>query len=120
MSQKSWWDTIDGIAANQLGNYFILYPNKIVEVTNKWMDSENFWLQRCCLLFQLKYRDKTNENLLANLILQLTDSKEFFITKSIGWSLRQYSKFNPEWVRDFVNNNTLQPLSRREALRLIQ
>jgi len=34
--------------------------------------------------------------------------------------LRQYSRTNPDWVRDFANNTNLANLSRKEALRLIK
>ncbi|MFK5854821.1 MAG: DNA alkylation repair protein, partial [Bacteroidota bacterium] len=52
---KSWWDTIDFIANNLLGTYFTNYPEEIISTTNRWMKSDNIWLQRSCLLFQLKY-----------------------------------------------------------------
>ena len=119
ITQKSWWDTVDFIAATLVGNYFKKYPEMIIPITDKWMDSQNIWLQRSCLIFQLKYKTEVNTNLLASYIIPLSASKEFFIAKAIGWSLRQYSKFDPEWVMDFVNGNPLQPLSKREALRLI-
>ena len=40
---------------------------------------------------------------------------EFFIQKAIGWSLRQYSKFQPEAVRDFLHDSDLKGLARKEA-----
>ena len=84
------------------------------------MNSGNIWLQRTSLIFQLRYRHQTDTDLLSKNINQLIGSKEFFINKAIGWSLRQYSKFNPEWVEKFVNNNPkLSGLSRREALKII-
>ena len=30
---------------------------------------------------------------------------EFFINKSIGWALRDYSKTNPAWVETFIEKN---------------
>jgi hypothetical protein len=33
--------------------------------------------------------------------------------------LRDYSRFNPNGVQDYVNSTQLKPLSQREALRLI-
>lgn len=48
---KSWWDTVDTIAANLVGSYFKQYPDSIEGLTNKWMKSDNMWLQRTCLLF---------------------------------------------------------------------
>ena len=81
------------------------------------MDSGNFWLQRSCLLFQLKYKQATDEKLLFELCTQLSSEKEFFIRKAIGWALRQYARTAPERVRNFVVKTDLQPLSRKEALK---
>jgi 3-methyladenine DNA glycosylase AlkD len=116
---KSWWDTVDGLAAWVMGNYFIKYPYKVESITRKWMDSGNIWLQRTSLLFQLRYKEKTNENLLFNYINELSGSKEFFIQKAIGWALREYSKTYPEKVNEFVKLHKLAPLSTREALKII-
>ena len=116
---KSWWDTVDFIASTLVGDYFKLFPDMIENVTRRWMKSGNIWLQRTCLIFQLKYKDDVDTELLTSFIKELYVSKEFFIAKAIGWSLREYSKRNPEWVLDFVQKNTLQPLSKREAIRRI-
>ncbi len=116
---KSWWDTIDFISPSLVGVLFKTYPELIIPVTNKWMDSGNIWLQRSCILFQLKYKEEVNLELLYKFINQLKDSKEFFIKKSIGWSLRQYSKFNPDEVERYVNSTELQPLSVREAMKYV-
>ena len=114
---KSWWDTVDFIASNLVGPYFTSFPDKIPKLTERWMASGNMWLQRTCLLFQLKYRDRTDQELLAGFILRLKDSREFFLRKAIGWSLREYSKTNPEFVRSFVSGQQLSGLSEREALK---
>jgi len=34
--------------------------------------------------------------------------------------LREYAKTNPEWVRDYVEQHVLMPLSRREALKRLE
>ncbi len=117
---KSWWDTVDFIAVNLVGNYFKLFPDKRKIIIRRWMKSENIWLQRTCLIFQLKYKDETDTKILSDCIEKLLSSKEFFICKAIGWALRQYAKTNPDWVREFVKNHPkLSNLSRREALRLL-
>lgn len=46
--------------------------------------------------------------------------KEIFIIKTIGWILREYSKTNPEWVIAFTEKTALNPLSKKEALRLVR
>jgi 3-methyladenine DNA glycosylase AlkD len=116
---RSWWDTVDYIASNLVGPWMSVYPERAKELTESWLNSGNLWLQRTVLLFQLKYRDKTDEQLLFRAIRQLAGSREFFIRKAIGWALREYSKTRPERVAAFVEDNPLSPLSRREALKVI-
>lgn len=116
---KSWWDSVDGLAAWTCGAYFKLFPGQIKSVTTKWMQSGNFWLQRSCLLFQLSYKKSTDTELLESFIGRLCNEKEFFIRKAIGWILREYSKSNPEWVRELVGRQKLSPLSYKEATKYI-
>jgi 3-methyladenine DNA glycosylase AlkD len=117
---KSWWDSVDFLASNLVGPYLMKYPERITELTGEWMRSENIWLQRTCVLFQLKYRDQTDTVLLSSFIEQLKGSKEFFIRKAIGWALREYSKTNPEFVKSFVADQKLSGLSEREALKWLK
>lgn len=117
---KSWWDTVDFIANKLIGQYFKVYPEQKVKYVHKWLESNNIWLQRSALLFQLKYKKDLDHDLLSSTINSLLNSKEFFINKAIGWVLREYSRTNPNWVIDFVNKTELSPLSKKEALRLIK
>lgn len=116
IKNKSWWDTVDFIAANLVGVYFKKYPELIEVTTNSWMNTNNIWLQRTCLLFQLKYRNMLDTRLLDGFVSKLNNSNEFFIQKAIGWILREYSKTDAQYVIDYVTNNKLAPLSKREAL----
>jgi 3-methyladenine DNA glycosylase AlkD len=119
ISTKSWWDTVDYIAANLVGAHFKHFPHLIPVYTEKWMKSGNLWLQRSALLFQLKYRNSTDTNLMFSLIKQLSGEKDFFIRKAIGWALRQYSKTDPEAVIFFVETHALSGLSQKEAMKVI-
>lgn len=112
---KSWWDTVDGLAAWVCGTYFRMHPSQIPGLMQKWMNSQNMWLQRTCLLFQLKYKKDTDTELLQRLILDLADHPDFFIRKAIGWVLREYSKTDAYWVRMFLERNTVSNLSRKEG-----
>lgn len=116
---KSWWDTIDFIATKLMAAYFVKYPEKREHFVDKWLSSNNIWLQRSALLFQLKYKENLDTKLLSSTIENLLGSKEFFINKAIGWVLREYSRINPKWVSDYVDVTSLSNLSRREALRLM-
>ena len=119
ITNKSWWDSVDAIASNFLGKNCQLFPDAGSELIEEWRFSDNLWLQRSCLIFQLKYKEKVNFTLLKSLIVQFQMDKEFFIQKAIGWSLRQYSKSEPEAVRKFVEEIQLKGLAKREAIKYI-
>lgn len=117
---KPWWDTVDGLATNIVGYLFGTYPSLQAEYAMKWNHSDNIWLNRSAILFQLRYKQKTNETLLYNFILNHASSSEFFIQKAIGWALREYSKTDAASVMEFIHNNDLKPLSKREGLRWLK
>ncbi len=116
---KPWWDTIDFLSPKILGKYFKLFPDEIEKNTQKWISSNNIWLQRSAILFQLKYKETLNTDLLTRIILPLSNTNEFFVNKAIGWVLREYGKTNKDWVFYFVKKNKLSNLSSREALKHI-
>ena len=99
---KSWWDTVDGIAGWLVGPLFKKYPDLISPKTTQWMNSENIWLQRSCLLYQLSYKKNTDTEILFHFIEELSGESSFWIRKAIGWVLREYSKTNPAAVLKFV------------------
>lgn len=117
---KSWWDTVDVIAKKLIGSYFKIFPAQIKPFTDRWLASDNIWLQRTCLLFQLAYKEKTDQALLFNLCCSLQTSQEFFIQKGMGWALREYSKTNPSAVEKFIKVTKLPTLTIRESLKIIK
>ena len=120
LTNKSWWDSVDILASNILSKYHLQFPENQAEWLEDWRASENFWLRRSCLIYQLKYRDNTDFELLKSLIIENLHDKEFFIQKAIGWTLRQYGKFQPELVVEFVEQENIEGLAKREALKLIK
>ena len=111
---KSWWDTVD-LLAGVAGDIILRHDEMKDKVVAKWMQSDNLWLRRVSILFQLKYKDSTDTAFLSRAILKNGDTKEFFLNKAIGWALREYSKTDAEWVRRFINAHSLNALSVREA-----
>ena len=120
ITHKSWWDTVDSIAGGTVGTHFRRFPDMREKYLAKWRASDNFWLRRTTILFQLGYKNETDFELLCDIIRENLDSKEFFINKAIGWALRQYAWTNPNAVRKFVKATRLHPLSRREAMKHIE
>ncbi|WP_404429122.1 DNA alkylation repair protein [Sutcliffiella horikoshii] len=114
---NSWWDTVDHIAPHHVGAILFREKASIIDYPDRWIDSDNFWLQRSAILFQLKYKEKTDEKKLFTYIEAASGSKEFFVQKAIGWALREYSKTAPDEVLTFIKTKDLAPLSRREGLK---
>ena len=117
---KSWWDTVDTISGGTLGIHFKRFPEVRQKYLAKWRLSDNFWLRRATILFQLNYKTETDFDLLCEIIRENLDSKEFFINKAIGWSLRQCARTDPKAVQKFVKSTRLHPLSQREAMKHLE
>lgn len=115
ITQKSWWETVDSLDS-VVGTLVLKYPY-LKEKMRQWSVSENMWLRRVAIDFQQKYKEKTDTALLEEIIRNNFGSREFFINKAVGWSLREYSKVNPAWVRGFLEKykDALSALSVREA-----
>jgi 3-methyladenine DNA glycosylase AlkD len=118
VTHKSWWDTIDSLDQT-VGEIALRFPEAVTRLET-WSTHENFWLRRIAIQHQLAYKDKTNQERLFQFILANINETEFFIRKSIGWALREYSYHNPETVKNFVSTHPeLSGLSKREALKAI-
>lgn len=119
ITHKSWWDTVDFLASRLAGHYFHLFPAKMPATVKKWSASDNMWLIRTAILFQLNYKENTDFSLLKKLILDHNKSGEFFIRKAIGWALRQYARTDAKAVKEFVEKTEMSGLSKREAMKHI-
>lgn len=115
IEDKSWWDTVDGLDA-LLGILSLKHP-EVETLMLEWSIDENFWIRRVAINHQLSLKEQTNGDLLEQILINNFGSTEFFINKAIGWSLRDYSKTNSAWVREFLAkySDKMVPLSIREA-----
>ncbi|MEH6948029.1 DNA alkylation repair protein [Bacillus sp. JJ634] len=111
VTTKSWWDSVDVFAPKPIGKIAANFPEVIPQTIEGWAYGDHLWLNRAAILFQLKYKEKTDAQLLSDYIVQNKESKEFFIQKAIGWALREYSKTNPESVKAFIESHDLPKLS---------
>lgn len=116
---KSWWDTVD-LLAKVVGSLVIRIEG-YDQIMLEWSKDSNIWLKRVAILYQLSLKEKVDKQVLERILVNNLGDSEFFINKAIGWALRDYSKFNPEWVREFIekNKNGIANLSLREASKYI-
>ncbi|MEO1626862.1 MAG: DNA alkylation repair protein, partial [Bacteroidota bacterium] len=119
---KSWWDTVDFLAGHSMAAILSRHPKLERTEPDRWIASNNIWLQRTALLYQLFYRDQLDFERLKDYILLVADSKEFFVQKAAGWALRQASRLRGPEVIEFVqtHDDLLPKLTKTEALKWLE
>ena len=112
---KSWWDTIDHLDMT-IGDLVFRFP-ECKTTMSAWSEDSDIWLRRLAIDHQLLRKEETDTALLEQILLNNLGQTEFFINKAIGWSLRDYSKTNPQWVAEFIDKHgdKLAKLSIKEA-----
>lgn len=121
LTHNSWWDSVDIIASNLVGTVLSKNKKEQYEWSEKWINSDDMWLRRTALLHQLKYRNQVDAELLFSLVESQIGSNQFFINKACGWALRQYSKYNPVAVSQFISTHpNLSNLTIKEASKYIR
>ena len=117
---KQWWDTIDFL--DQVIGEIVLKDKRVDDLMLEWSKDADFWVRRIAIDHQLCRKDKTNTELLEKIIVNNFGSDEFFINKAIGWALRDYSKTNPLWVKEFISKyqDKMNNLSIKEASKYIK
>jgi 3-methyladenine DNA glycosylase AlkD len=119
----AWWDFVDLLAADRVGPILLRHRAVVTPMLRSDAVDDHLWVRRTAVLAQLKHREGTDLELLADVIdANLEGSRfgrEFFIRKAIGWALRQHARVDPQWVQAFVEarGDRLSGLSRREALK---
>lgn len=119
---KSWWDTVDVWSPKIVAGLLKQAPDQLVQFPDRWIHSPNFWLQRAALIVQLNYRDQMDLERLFHYCQLRVDSSEFFVQKAIGWGLRSASRYFPNEVIQFLNQeqHRMAPLSIREGSKLLR
>jgi 3-methyladenine DNA glycosylase AlkD len=115
---KSWWDTVDALAAHLVGPLVAQHP-QLVTTTDAWLTDRDRWLVRTAILHQLRFKETTDASRLFRYCTVQASNPDFFVRKAIGWALREYARTDPAAVRTFVttHHSRLAALSVREALK---
>ncbi len=114
---KSWWDTVDFLS--KLIGDISIRDDRVKDLMSEWSMNNNIWIRRTSILHQLSLKDKTDKELLESIIINCLNTDEFFIDKAIGWALREYSKTNKDWVKNFIDKNNMSKLSINEGSKYI-
>jgi 3-methyladenine DNA glycosylase AlkD len=112
---KPWWDVTDSL--DEVVGYLVFTYPELKATMLTWAKDKSIWVRRIAIDHQLQRKEDTDAELLEKIIVLNLGTNEFFITKAIGWSLRDYSKVAPQWVSSFVTRyrDRLSALSIKEA-----
>lgn len=116
-----WWEAVDGLA-DVIGDV-IRIAKKTEHDPQRTMDlallHSSIWVRRIAMTHQLGWRMETDTDRLFEYATALASEKDFFIKKAVGWALRDFAKWNPGAVVEFVtrSKSCLSPLTVREALK---
>jgi 3-methyladenine DNA glycosylase AlkD len=110
------------LAQNVIGQILMKYPTEMNVKIKEYAKHNNLWMRRTSILVQLKFKAQTNEELLKYCLIETMNENEFFIQKAIGWALREYSKSNPEFTKEFIqiHENKLSNLAIREGIKYVK
>ena len=118
ITDKSWWDTVDGLGSSAISPLTHRYP--MTKLMTEWNKSSNIWLIRASIGHQRGPRENYDVELILSFCQNHVSSTEFFVVKAIGWALRDISKFNQAAVAGFLKKNPqLGRVAVREAERYL-
>ena len=112
----AWWDHVDEVS-HRVGELLRAFPADVGPVVCGWQRADDRWLRRASIICQVGAREHTDTAMLTDAIVASSDEPDFFLRKAIGWALRDYARTDAAWVRRFVAEHPLSPLSVREALK---
>ncbi len=121
ITTSAWWDLVDGVAADLIGVLLEKYPSEMKPEMERWILDEDQWIRRTAILSQLRFKGKTDKQMLFRFCESCLDEKSFWIRKAVGWALREYSKTDPDAVREFYQKNVerMSGVTRREVEKYI-
>ena len=100
------WNVCDWLCVRLLTPILDKEPDLAVSVFNEWNKSHNLWKARASLVpfAQCKHIEKHTETILQ-FSTELIKRQERFCKTAVGWVLREYSKIDPKFVTDFLENH---------------
>ena len=95
----AWWDHVDEIASHLVGPCWPATAPPPPPYSGPGRRTPDLWVRRTSVLSQLDHKADTDTDLLRFAIEANVDDTSFWLRKAIGWSLREYAKTDPDWVR---------------------
>lgn len=119
LQKDSWWETVDSLSS-AISDIVLNEKLNCLQSQNtmdEWLLDSDFWVRRSAMIHQLGWKKHTDIDRLSRYALTLASESEFFIRKAIGWAFRDYAKYNPTFVQQFMglNKSLFSNLTVKEA-----
>ncbi len=112
---KPWWDTVDSLGTPGIATVVRDHPELSV-VIDEWSSTDDQWLIRAAIQHQRGRKQDTDIPRVLQLCGDHADDRRFFVSKAIGWALRDLTRLDPAAVARFVETHPDLPgVARREA-----
>lgn len=117
LTHVPWWDTVDLLGSQAVTPLVRRFP-ETVAVMWEWNASPDQWLVRASIQHQRGLGHLTDIGLLLALCEPHIRDRRFWVSKAVGWALRDTCRIDPVAVRDFVAAHPdLSNVAHREAER---
>ncbi|PIU55361.1 MAG: hypothetical protein COS88_04785 [Chloroflexi bacterium CG07_land_8_20_14_0_80_51_10] len=96
------WSVCDCLAMYGIEPIVYSYPELVLPLSEKWIQSTDKWIRRFGVVTLLGYkRVKTSEKVF-DLLDMVMEDKDRDIKKAVSWILREITKKNPKEVAEFL------------------
>lgn len=102
------WEHSD--ALSQLySHFFERHPSMVLPTLKKWSASKEPWLQRLSITSLIYYASKKRKappvDLVLSMVEPLINSRDHYVAKAVGWTLRESYKLYPKPTLAFIKKH---------------
>jgi 3-methyladenine DNA glycosylase AlkD len=120
--ESATWALVDYLAVDVLGRLVLADPTATTAAMDRWASDDDVWVRRSSLLCELRpiRRGASLDRFLARAEPML-EEREFFMSKAIGWVLREAGKRRPDEVAGWLGPRTHRAsgVTMREAVKYL-
>lgn len=107
--EKEWitdWNVCDWLCVRVLSPLLDSQPDLTAKALAQWNTSPNLWLARASLVPFAQCKEiQMHKKTIEQFSIQLIKREERFCKTAVGWVLREYSKYDPKFVRRFLKTH---------------
>jgi 3-methyladenine DNA glycosylase AlkD len=109
-----WRDYADALA-RRLPRLLENDADRTGELLRGWSTDDDVWMRRMAITAQVGRGERTDRGLLVDVIAPNRSHPDVFVRTAVGAALRDLARADPDWVRAYVEDHGLDPITRSAA-----